>query len=650
MKEGTPAFLEAPLEPNEELAPGVDPMTAGVILVSAPGAVGKSTLARQVAFQTGAIYVDLALADPVGGNAMTGGLAKSGLYPAWQDGSVAVLIDGLDEARIRVTQEAFEAFLEDVLQLAGERSLPVVLFGRTGAVQDAWLVFADRGMEPAIVEIGYYSHEDSIDFSEARLANVKSAEVTVTEREALELILDKLRSQTESDGDRFAGYAPVLQAVADRVAAATNPAVLVAQIRGGEQPVTLTTVADAILERERKKLDSLEFQDASVRQKLYTKDEQLDRLAARIYGLSAPNFPTMNAADAKIYSEALSTWVVEHPFMRTSTGASSVVFDAMIATHALQAESSEAASVRRELAKGAAANPFLAEFYIPDNSVLRILPSGHVGIIYASLRARLSLGDSASLSIDGPEEGDNDGTMNADVEINVVRKDSLGPRVMHFETDQSEPLVLGSYLEDVSVFAPGASVEIGAGVEAVLVAPVSIQCQSLVLNAEKIVVDPSASSTQRQAVHFEASEAPLTRVAAVPTVRGDVKLSVIWPGSREYPWTGYSTIPAEGLDPRVEEGLRRFRRFVIAFRSHSKGSLARFKDKIEHSRMTKESGQLVLDHMVRMGIVTLDGPMYHLDPDKLGSVAGATYADCVARTFSEKTLEFIDSAVTFSTQ
>jgi hypothetical protein len=47
---------------------------------------------------------------------------------------VGILIDALDEARLRVTQEAFEAFLRDVDQLS-RRSMPTVLFGRTGAIR-----------------------------------------------------------------------------------------------------------------------------------------------------------------------------------------------------------------------------------------------------------------------------------------------------------------------------------------------------------------------------------------------------------------------------------------------------------------------------------------------------------------------------------
>jgi hypothetical protein len=169
------------------------------LLISAPGAVGKSTLARQVAFETGAVYVDLAQAEPVGSNTLVGGLVKSQLYDGWQANTVGILIDGLDEARLRVTQEAFEAFLRDVDQLSHGRSVPTALFGRTGAIQDAWLILSDT----AVLEIGYYGPEAAIDFAEAVLrASRPNRAHSITERKAIEQILARLREQTETDGDR----------------------------------------------------------------------------------------------------------------------------------------------------------------------------------------------------------------------------------------------------------------------------------------------------------------------------------------------------------------------------------------------------------------------------------------------------------------
>ena len=265
---GLDTFKEAPLTlSTEEFGSDADPIESPVILVSAPGAVGKSTLARQIASVTGSVYVDLAKADPVGGNTLSGGLARSRIYSSWENGTITALIDGLDEATLKTTREGFEAFLSDVAELSAQRTIPTVLFGRTGAIQDAWLFLTDQcGDVVAMLEIGYYSPDESIDFAEAQLKTAHpNRNHPVVDRQALTLLLDGLRSETASDGDRFAGYAPVLQAVAERVARETNPGALVSQMQQGTQsPVTLQSIVSAILNREQTKLENLAFQDPNL--------------------------------------------------------------------------------------------------------------------------------------------------------------------------------------------------------------------------------------------------------------------------------------------------------------------------------------------------------------------------------------------------
>ena len=328
--EGLSYFMEAPLSLNDsEFGLDDDPNRSPILLVSAPGAMGKSTLARQIAYETNSIYIDLGTAEPVGANTLSGGLVRSGLYEGWTDGTTTVLIDALDEARLRVTQEAFQAFLSDLAHLSTCRTIPTVLFGRTGAVQEAWIVLSQIGADVSVLEISYYGAEESVDFAEARLQAIRPVRPHASvERQALNLLLQGLREQTESDGDRFAGYAPVLLAVAERVAKESNPSLLVAQIDRGEQPVTLQSVVAAILERERSKLEGLPFEDLNVAAKLYSPDEQLDRLISRIYGLPTPELPEISSADAQTYSNALETWVSEHPFLDGSDHTSSAVFEA----------------------------------------------------------------------------------------------------------------------------------------------------------------------------------------------------------------------------------------------------------------------------------------------------------------------------------
>jgi hypothetical protein len=381
--DGLRTFKEAPLALSVELSSDADPIGSPILLVSAPGAVGKSTLARQIAFETGAVYVDLAEADPVGGNTLSGGLVRSGLYAQWQAETTAVLIDGLDEARLRVTQDAFEAFLADVDQLSVNRAVPTVLFGRTGAIQDAWLLLHNS----AALEIGYYGPEAAADFAEARLREARpNSPHALTERKAIELLLSRLRDHTVIDGDRFAGYAPVLQAVVERVVTEGNAGALVAEIEAGAQPITLNTVVSAILERERGKLSTLRLSDPRLADALYSPDEQLDRLVARVYQQPPPDLPVMGANDAHIYDAALKTWVAEHPFLGGRDAPSS-------------------ASSMRQLALGPCADPHPQELRLSASwlaaQLLTHFWPNFIHLISKNLVARSSL-LSTSASFIGP--------------------------------------------------------------------------------------------------------------------------------------------------------------------------------------------------------------------------------------------------------
>ena len=639
-------FKEAPIAPSSDLGSNHTPETSPVILVSAAGAVGKSTLARQIAYETGSIYLDLATADPVGANTLSGGLARSGLYNSWASGDVAILLDGLDEARIRVTQEAFESFLSDVAHLSAGRAVPTVLLGRTGAIQEAWLILTvnENTDNISVFEIGYYGAEESVEFAEAtlRVAKPDSPHQTV-ERQCLELLLREIRNQTDSDGDRFAGYAPVLQAVAKRVEQEGNPAALVSQIEGGGQPVTLNNVAAAILEREQGKLSNYQFEDPDLGKSLYSPTEQLDRLVALVYNLPPPALPEMSVADTRTYSNLLDSWVGEHPFWDASRNSpSSAVFDALISTQALRSHLSAVSALQRELRRGASVNPFLSEFYFSER--FSSIPLEHIGVVYASLRSRLSLGDTASLTVAGSEDEDEEAALLAEVEITYSRPGSDAPRNLRLATEQVGTLYLGSHLEDVDVFLPDTRVEIGPGSEAVLVAPVNIQCKDLSIITDKVIVEKP--SDQEVAVFLEADHFSGTQIASLPVIRdGNVELGVCWPGSTAYPWSNFSVEPTIPEDPRLDEALRRFRKFVIEFRSHSNHGLARFSGKINHARMTKGTGQAVLDLMVEEGILDRRQTRYFLNIDRLSELTGATYVDCAMRRFSDKAIAFVQKAL-----
>ena len=649
--EGLSTFKEAPLTQSvEQFGSDADPMGSPIILVSAPGAVGKSTLARQIASITGSIYVDLATAGPVGANSLSGGLVRSQVYSYWEKGALTALIDGLDEAALKTTKEGFQAFLADVAVLSEQRSIPTVLFGRTGAVEDAWIILRDIcKSDIAVLEIGYYGVEASVDFAEARLKAAHSnRQHPIVDRTALELLLKGLRSQTASDGDRFAGYAPVLQAVAERVAQETNPSSLVSDMQQGMQPpVTLHTITEAILRREQSKLSSLPFQDSNMAAKLYSPDEQLDRLVAMVYQSTPPNLPVMLPEDADRYSRALENWLGEHPFLGGGGGASSAVFEAVITARALKSRGTGPSALAKELSKGEASNPFLYVFYTSEQSRTGIttLPEEHIGAIYSSIRASLAQGETASLLVE--EIDDEEGQYPfAIVEIELNRRGKDNPIIHQFLTDPIGPVRLGSHIRDVQVDMPHARVEIGESTEVLLVAPVDIHCADLAISGDKIIVEASPASPVAS-VFLQADSYTGTTMTTVPALRNGAKLSISWPGGTSYPWNSFA-IEAPGArsdDSLIDEGLRRFRKFIIEFRAHGNGGLARSRLKIESQRMTKGTGQVVLNAMLGAGIVTRDQARYYLHSGPLGELTGTTYGDCMSHQFGSKAMEFVQKAL-----
>jgi hypothetical protein len=116
------SFVEADLN----LRDGYNHLGTPIWFVAAPGAVGKSTLAKAISAHTGAVYLDLAKAETVAGNYLTGGLVKNRLLDACEANQSTLLIDALDEARLRVTQSSFEDFLKDAETLVRGRTLPAV--------------------------------------------------------------------------------------------------------------------------------------------------------------------------------------------------------------------------------------------------------------------------------------------------------------------------------------------------------------------------------------------------------------------------------------------------------------------------------------------------------------------------------------------
>ena len=457
---------------------------------------------------------------------------------------------------------------------------------------------------------------------------------------------------------------PVLIAVAKRVADPTdadyekNTANLISRIERGEEQITLAGIAQSILQREQTKIRTLEFSDEVLWEKLYAPEEQLARLVDRLYG-DGLNFslPSMLPTDRQAYENALETWVAQHPFLDgVGQSPSSAVFGGLIAARALSAEGESGRVLSTELNHSTLVNPFLAEFYVNDlreaqDAQMREaeevqvpeIPALHIGLIYASVCARLSSGQVASLRIeaDGTELEDE----GAEVEIVVEGQNSVS---LDFTTDPMGHFRFGRKVQSVTMTAPMAELDMGGGSELSLVAPISIEVDKLTVNADQIAVEqPPARARDgiEDIVDITARREAVTQVAMLPRVAEGVMLEVRWPGSSIWPWSAHSVRERLEEDIRIYDGVNALLRILRLFRSKGKGNLAKFCGAIDHRRRTYGLGQAMRDQLLRENVLTRKEPFYFLDPDQLMARTGLIYNTVRAGVANDATRDFVRRAL-----
>lgn len=164
--EANPTIEHPIVEPRIHYAPAMAAAAASkIILVAAPGAVGKSALARHLAHRYRHVLVDLATTGPVGENFVAGGLFRafgSSTVERVEAGAIGLIFDALDEARLRVTPESFDAFLGDLAELAKMGTTRTILiFGRTGTIEAAWLALSELGASATIAEISFFNRNEA---------------------------------------------------------------------------------------------------------------------------------------------------------------------------------------------------------------------------------------------------------------------------------------------------------------------------------------------------------------------------------------------------------------------------------------------------------------------------------------------------------
>ncbi|MEQ9773546.1 hypothetical protein ABRQ03_22200, partial [Pectobacterium jejuense] len=462
-------------------------------------------------------------------------------------------------------------------------------------------------------------------------------------------IVASLREVSGNESTRFFGYAPVLDAVSKVVGTISNPSRIsdeMASILSGE---LLLNICKAILSREQGKLTTqLSEKFESFKDNLYTTDEQLNKLACHILNIEPIPIHSVLTSDlVSVYDDAVNSMLPQHPFLDgAGRKCASSVFEACVLAHALQSGKSNIAKAARNycLSGRITPNPFLFDFFVealPEEGSSKI-SSEYVGLLFDSALSKLKNSDNATLIVN-----DND-DFSLNIEF-ILNEDDVFKEI-EFSSDGYGVLLLGSKVGNVFVNTDSSDVEFSSSDQLELFSPVSISCDNLIIHSERIIVKSVKSDAANTNVILEAKNFKSDKPVNVPIVRPGSELYVSWPSSEAYPWSAFSSkFSDDESSGRVADTLRVFRRIVMAFRSHSKGRLARLQDKINHVRMLRDvDGRALLDKLISDGVISAESHMYYLEPNKLGSVTGASFLDVNKKNYSADTMQYIKQAINFS--
>jgi hypothetical protein len=665
---GLPEFVGPDIAPSSVID---QPAYPRIMIVSAAGAVGKSTLANEIAYRTKAPIWNLALASAVGANSATGqltasfGFSLAGTISAkLVAGELFLIIDALDEARVKANEAGFEAFVQNIAVIANAASKTViVLLARTQTAETTWLILGSAGVEASLYSIQPFTRDQAEAYIEARIRHLDdSAAKRISDHpqpfvEARDLILDQLELavggavQVKDEASReFLGYAPVLETVAFLLAKESNFQEFTANLKSiaqsSERQATrplavLEHVVKRLLDREQKQKLQANIKPALEKaaaetgwndwDKLYLPDEQIWRLIAKILDCKVDACPEMPAAVRARYEEQLIAWLPEHPFLREGTQPANKVFESYLFAIAMREYLTPTSNLveQRIAARQYKPSRLLADFYIllGQQRGEEVIAERQIGLLYDSLLAGENDAFKVRLSVesgDPDEEEDKESTSEGEFELVYSTPGEDGDERVETRNfkivEGAGALCFGRQLKDAAIVTQGKVVLGGAADDFEIGPAVDIRCGLIEIASTGFVVRGVPKPKDSDAVVIEAKRCQSV-VSQKPLVRGS--LSVSWPHAQSFPWNDYaaSSQISEIDTDEVQKVYHRFRRIVLSLRSHSKGSLARFKDKIEHRRVLKNPmGKALLEKLCHDGILKLKDEFYHWVPDRADAI------------------------------
>ena len=594
-------------------------LSADVILLSARGAAGKSTTGQQLSQELGVPLWKLEDDAAVSATALSHVLSRymSTFEPEAEiarRGRPLILIDSLDEARARVSGTSWTEFL-DSLAATSRQGARLVLLGRERTLEDVWLTLDDGGVRLAWLEISHFGPEERIAYVDGvtrRKAKDPAIVDSPTYTAARDAILGSLVGSLSGEAaDAFAGYAPVLDAVAAVLYGEDNlfsVSKTFDAAKGGTRGLDeLRKIIDGLLEREQRKVAPLAVDLGLAPEATYAPDEQIDWLCSELLDGATPELTYIaDVLTRDAYIKRVSEFLKDHPF-RSGEGWASVVFAAYIANRRF------ATIPGPELLRVGNDSGLLFDFHSLDGA-RGVVDELQFAALHASITAGEFSGVQAAVSATEQPSGEYETIMH------LVRAGEAEEVQLTLITASPDILRLFGPLEAITVVSTG-NVTIPARQPVTVLGPdLFVRCGSLTVEGGSVEFAhravPAGDMPQSGQVIFQVlGELHLPGEIARPPLPGDFELAVPDSTTLRYPWTAYrvNLEEEESADPsgRAERFLNMLMNLT---RTHGHaGDRGCFIMKLQGRQSVKgEEFQRVVTTLANLGVVRVEREMIYL--------------------------------------
>ncbi len=633
------------------------------ILFSAPGATGKSCLAKHIAYTHNAIYWDTSKLK-LGENTFDGSILKmvgaadySRFTTDLKNGNTALVIDAFDEAEAISGRTAVQQFIEDLERCVNGATVPCVfMFSRTETAQFIASLCVENDIALQHYEIGFFEETQAVNFMEGQIENLKKGEVekrghgessvTNAEKDCIKKYYNAIQNSiSANEKASFLGYAPVLQAIASEIKGTSNTAILISKLTGKENCTDIIIqIMNALLKREQDKVTDAfankcksEHPEFTEWKTVYSPEEQLSRIVFYIlFGDTPYNaYEKMNLPSQLIdeYQTLLKSFLPQHPFIQNYVKGSALQTEGIhftgpafrdytLAKLILSSDGAPLAQMYLDESTGDnfSPSPIFADCYL--NLCNNTIHSSHISYIYESYRSKAHALEKSYLQYTEPL--DEDEKKSAE---NVIRGNVMLGMVASRRESQPKQLEFGMIIDfpkdpelcfdrmyNVSIDAPNFTVCVGRSKADTSIHNSEIICKRIKWKTEHLLIE-AKNPNGCLICTSEPSVGNPQRIEIVCDENLKVSMPDIAP---YYKLLRYKYDFDDSSDIDIVKFTHALRCILVEFRSHSKDTLAKHIERIDNVVVGNNPiKQRVLAFMKDMGIVYEETHLYKIDTSKM---------------------------------